>query len=90
MDGVAPLALNDFAVLGALTRSTVPLTVERVASAACLPSNGPGVTLSHDTVRRVLRRLNARGLVENRPNGGWQPTHRGRTLWAAKGRRFTL
>ncbi|MEU6580142.1 hypothetical protein [Nocardia sp. NPDC046763] len=87
---MTPLALNDFAVLGALNRAGHPLTVDRVAAAAHLPPSGPGVSLSPDSIRRIMTRLQARGLVENSQDGGWQLTQRGRVLWAAKGKRFTL
>ncbi|MRH89110.1 hypothetical protein GFY24_16915 [Nocardia sp. SYP-A9097] len=88
MSGISPLALSDLAVLGAL--STVDgLDGEQVGKVVAAPPIGPGMTLTDDAVRRILIRLEARGLAENHSRG-WQLTKRGRTLWATKGGRFTL
>ncbi|MEU6587258.1 hypothetical protein [Nocardia sp. NPDC046763] len=89
MPRVTPLAMADYAVIGALNVAGGALTVDGVAAAVSLPSSGPGMSLSHDSVRRIVTRLEARGLAEN-GSGGWQLTRRGRVLWDTKGKRFIL
>lgn len=88
MPGIAPLDLTDMAVLGALSTAD-GLDAEQLARVVADPPSGPGMTLTGDTVHRVLARLGARGLAEN-TGPSWQLTRRGRALWAAKGSRFTL
>ncbi|WP_327145391.1 hypothetical protein [Nocardia sp. NBC_01327] len=82
--------MPDYAVLGALNLAGRALSIACVATEVAAPESGPGLSLSHDSVRRILTRLQARGLVEEGQNRGWQPTQRGRVLWASKGKRFTL
>ncbi|WP_405495107.1 hypothetical protein [Nocardia sp. NBC_00511] len=45
--------------------------------------------MTEDSVRRVLTRLEARGIAEN-ASASWQLTARGRALWASKGGSYTL
>lgn len=90
MSGVTPLGLADFAVLGALRLAGEALSVERVVVAVSGPPRGPGVSLGLEAVRRIMTRVQVRGLVENGNGDGWQLTQRGRVLWVTKGNRFTL
>ncbi|MEV6101377.1 hypothetical protein [Nocardia sp. NPDC051981] len=90
MPGLTPLALPDFAVLGALNLAGKALTIEGVAAGVSLPPSGPGNSLGQESIRRIIARLAARGLVESGTDESWQLTQRGRVLWAAKGKRFTL
>lgn len=87
---MTPIALNDFAVLGALHRTPDALSIDQVVTTIANPPVGPGIWLSPDSVRRIITRLHARGLVESVDDGEWRLTRRGRVLWAAKGTRFTL
>ncbi|APA99704.1 MarR family transcriptional regulator [Nocardia seriolae] len=71
----------EFAVLGVLSGGGV-LTVAQLARDAALTSW---------SARAAVARLEARGLiVEARRRGRWELTTRGRGVWAAKGRRFSL
>ncbi|APA97532.1 hypothetical protein [Nocardia seriolae] len=88
MSGLSPLALTDLAVLGALNTAD-GLGIEQIAIVVAAPPSGPGMSLNSDATRRILTRLEARGLAENEP-AGWRLTRRGRALWATKGSRFTL
>lgn len=88
MSGLTPLNLTDFAVVAAL-HAGEGADIGRVARAVAAPPSGPGVRLTEDSVRRVLTRLEARGIAEN-ASASWQLTARGRALWASKGGSYTL
>ncbi|MFE6858296.1 hypothetical protein [Nocardia sp. NPDC057668] len=87
---MTPLTLPDYAVLCVLSLARDRLTLDRVTTEVASPPSGPGVSLSSDVVRRVLVRLEARGLIDGAQDRGWQLTQRGRMLWASKGSRFTM
>ncbi|MGV9408689.1 hypothetical protein ACWDOP_02145 [Nocardia sp. NPDC003693] len=90
MPSVTPLALLDYAVLGAVNAAGTAASVDSLAAMVAAPERGPGLYLSPESVCRIVTRLRARGLVEDCTDGGWRLTHRGRVLWATKGERFTL
>ncbi|MFF2550730.1 hypothetical protein ACFVUS_07000 [Nocardia sp. NPDC058058] len=57
MARVTPLSMTDYAVLAALSVTAGESAIESVAAATASPARGPGVSLSPDSVRRIMVRL---------------------------------